>query len=171
MGTASAGAGALRPMGKTMLTGLVYISAADPMLVEDDIRDILKVAQTRNRDDGVTGLLIYSGTSFVQILEGQRQTLQELMTSIRGDRRHYDVSLLEHRPIDDRAFDKWSMAYREIDADLIGSLLGDIGWDQKRPAPKVANGHARGIIENLRGLAADINAGVPDVSLAGRRGA
>lgn len=137
-----------------MLKGLVYLSAADPLLSEDDIRDILDVAITHNADVGVTGLLLYSGASFVQVLEGERAAVGQIMDRIFQDRRHSDVTILTTEPIKKRSFADWSMAYREIDADAIARLYRELNWHpaQKPIVNQMQCDGSKAVIKTIRDL-------------------
>lgn len=115
-----------------MLEGLIYISAPKPSLGESDIVDILEAARQKNIDVGITGMLLYSPTMFVQILEGKTNDLDEVMAKIEQDERHSHVAILSRDRIEGRAFSSWSMAFREIENGDVNKLSAEIGWDVAR---------------------------------------
>ena len=54
----------------------------------DEIASIVKASIARNAQMGVTGALIYTGSHFIQALEGDEEQVEELMRSIVADSRH-----------------------------------------------------------------------------------
>jgi len=73
------------------------------------VRDILAKSQDNNLQNDVTGFLIFDKTSFVQILEGESQAVEDTYARILGDRRHTDIILVATRDIETRDFPEWSM--------------------------------------------------------------
>ena len=52
------------------LTSLTYTSLARLDLQTSDLEDIHRSARELNALDGITGLLVFNGTHFLQIIEG-----------------------------------------------------------------------------------------------------
>ena len=95
------------------LSSLVYVSRSR-LPVEGDadaLNDIINVAISRNRPLRVTGALIYTELHFAQVLEGSLHAIDELMSSIRKDERHRDVTVVAKQVISARIFADWAMAY------------------------------------------------------------
>ncbi len=86
----------------------VYISTAEA-LAPDDIKDILEVCQRNNAARSVTGMLIYNGRNFLQLLEGEPDALDWLMQRIGQDSRHHGISALYDEPAETRACPDWLM--------------------------------------------------------------
>ncbi len=112
-----------------MLEALIYISAANPTVVQRDIDDILEVAQRNNLIEELTGALIFSGTTFFQLLEGPAGNLNGMMRRIKADTRHGAVAIIAQEPIEQRRFKGWSMAYRKVESLAADTLHTQIGWD------------------------------------------
>ena len=69
------------------LQQLVYSSIpSDP--VRDTILDIVRSAEIRNQQFGVSGMLVYSDVAYLQLLEGRRCDVQKLFALIAKDPRH-----------------------------------------------------------------------------------
>ncbi len=96
-----------------MLRQYVYISTAGG-ISEGDIRSILESCQRNNRERQVTGLLLYNGRNFLQLLEGDVEDLSWVMRRIEGDPRHSGVSIIEDIAIDERACPDWLMRHIRI---------------------------------------------------------
>ncbi len=93
----------------------VYISDAVGSLDRPRLEALLGQARLKNQRLGVTGLLLYHDAKFMQLLEGERAVVEQLMSSIRKDARHRNVvNLLAHQT-HEREFAEWSMALRTWD--------------------------------------------------------
>lgn len=94
------------------LISLLYVSKATPAADADDrVQAIVDVSIPRNAALNVTGALVFTGPYFAQVLEGPEEGVEELMVSIRRDRRHWDVDVVEIVEIPARRFPGWSLAY------------------------------------------------------------
>jgi hypothetical protein len=76
---------------------------------------IAATAAERNLRDGITGALMFAGTVFVQVLEGERAVLEIAFERICRDMRHRRLVLLEFSEIKERTFDSWAMVAFEGD--------------------------------------------------------
>jgi Sensors of blue-light using FAD len=76
-----------------------------------DLKHILSTAIRRNRQDGVTGGLVFNRSHFMQVLEGESAAVTRTFVRIAADPRHGDVTLVEVKPIDEALFGRWSMGY------------------------------------------------------------
>lgn len=89
---------------------------------------IFSAARSNNKKLGVTGALLTDGDWFVQILEGEESTVQNLFNKIERDPRHERVEVLEEGPVDGRTFSRWSMAmvadHGEPDIPIIAGKRG-----------------------------------------------
>lgn len=108
---------------------LVYLSfAADDFEAEGErgIDDILHTARTFNKEHNITGMLLYKGGVFLQILEGKREDVQMLYGKICMDLRHFGQKILVKQDVVGRIFDEWTMAYKKVDeinADIVNMIL------------------------------------------------
>lgn len=91
------------------LKSLAYTSRARLDLDEADLRDIHQAARHLNALDGITGLLLFDGTRFMQIVEGGTDAIDNLVERLRRDDRHSAFEIREEKPIETRAFPDWSM--------------------------------------------------------------
>jgi hypothetical protein len=103
---------------------LVYVSAAAPDFEMSDLEQILCVARARNAADGISGVLLFEGASFLQMLEGPLARIDALLEDIRKDRRHSRTALLVREPITQRSFADWTMGYTRV---ALGELADATG--------------------------------------------
>ena len=95
-----------------MLQQLLYTSAAAVPFEQPAVDDLLEAARRRNQQAGITGFLLFDGSHFLQLLEGDARPLAALFDSkIAGDPRHRDVEQMIRQPIDRPSFSNWSMCY------------------------------------------------------------
>jgi hypothetical protein len=98
------------------LKTLTYTSRARLDLVEDDLRDIHQTARHLNALDGITGLLLFDGSRFLQIIEGGEAAIDNLVDRLRRDHRHSAFEVRDERLVDRRSFADWSMELLRVSA-------------------------------------------------------
>ena len=97
---------------------IVYSSTLRPEFSGGDtIAKILEVAREKNKFLGVTGLLIFNGGSFLQLLEGERKSVMNLFGRICCDQRHFNINTLLAYNNGIRLFPEWSMCYKNLNED------------------------------------------------------
>lgn len=93
------------------LTRLIYSSQISDDFEHHDIKKILAIANKRNHQKGISGLLVFDHKSFLQCLEGPRPEVNRLYSKIVTDPRHTDITLLDVSDITNRQFGSWGMGY------------------------------------------------------------
>ena len=121
------------------LSRLVYYSRnrieRDPERLALEIQHILAASKVNNTRVGVTGALMFNAGCFGQVLEGPQDAVEAVFERIQRDARHGDVSLLEVRPIEMRAFPTWSMGFVGAsvqDAARFEHIKQESGYDPSR---------------------------------------
>ena len=97
-----------------MLVRCLYASRARATLTPAITDAILAQSRRNNPARGVTGLLCYVDDIFVQVLEGGRDEVGELLATIMRDERHHGVRLLSYEEIGQRRFGHWNMGQVNI---------------------------------------------------------
>jgi hypothetical protein len=105
-----------------MVYELTYCSLAKPAITADEILAILKSAEKNNKKNKITGCLLYYNHEFLQILEGEEKMVKAVQKKIARDPRHTSVRILAEGEKDERTFDHWTMAFKELSADEAKSL-------------------------------------------------
>jgi hypothetical protein len=98
------------------LKSLTYTSLARLDLTARDIEAIHRTARDVNSIEGITGLLIFNGTHFLQIVEGSPLAIDDLVERLRRDPRHSGIEIRDQRGIDERSFPDWSMELVRVSA-------------------------------------------------------
>ena len=101
---------------------LVYNSIADPQDIDEaDLMGILAASRQHNQLRGITGFLLYHRGEFVQLLEGERDTVRQIYFDyIVRDPRHTNVNLCWDFEIEQRSFRDWSMAFYRPEPTMYG---------------------------------------------------
>ncbi len=130
---------------------LIYSSEAAPGLAPPELETMLAESRIRNSAHGITGVLIFVDGAFLQILEGEKADVLDLMERIEKDPRHSGIKVFYEQEVDTRAFASWSMAYlsprredvakwAELEgATTIGDVLASLGSSPGRLPGMVLN--------------------------------
>jgi len=97
------------------MLSLIYVSTSVKLLNDEELLDILKISRENNSSKDVTGLLLYKGGNFMQVLEGSEEAVEALYEKIKVDPRHKDVNVLSREQISARQFPAWEMAFQNLD--------------------------------------------------------
>lgn len=98
------------------LKSLTYTSLARLDLEAGDLEAIHRTAREVNALEGITGLLIFNGTHFLQIVEGAPHAIDDLVDRLRRDPRHNGVEVRDERMVERRSFPDWSMELVRVNA-------------------------------------------------------
>ncbi len=96
---------------------LVYISSTRQLLTGDEIARILTQSRSNNAAVGVTGILLYKGGNVLQVLEGEKDSVQQTFDRIEKDPRHFGVVILYEKELAAPDFPEWSMAFSDPQAE------------------------------------------------------
>lgn len=96
------------------LLSVLYTSNARTPFGDDDLAELLAQSRASNAAKDLTGMLLYRGGRFVQVLEGPEQTVRDIVATIGADPRHSDMRVLIEQPITHREFRDWTMGYQPI---------------------------------------------------------
>ncbi|HEY5070341.1 MAG TPA: BLUF domain-containing protein [Candidatus Acidoferrum sp.] len=107
------------------LIHIMYASSAAPDFREHQIPDLLQKARAANEKQDITGMLLYIGGSFFQLLEGEAAVVDSVYTKIGRDTRHARVTQIIREPILERDFTGWTMGFSTVDPIEAGKLLGE----------------------------------------------
>lgn len=89
---------------------LIYLSQATVPFGEAELARLLVQSRQYNAAHELTGILLYGNGQFLQVLEGEAETVHSLYARICQDSRHRDVTTYSDKPIRARAFPDWHMA-------------------------------------------------------------
>lgn len=91
---------------------LLYVSTLAPTALISDVARIANTSRVRNCQDAITGLLVFDGCNFAQLVEGPHQAVAALLARLAVDKRHADMEVLIFGPLDGkRRFPGWDLGY------------------------------------------------------------
>jgi len=111
---------------------LIYKSRCKGLVNWDLINSIISSSAQNNPKDGITGVLVASETHFMQILEGEYETLNATFERIARDPRHDTVQLISFTETEKRKFSDWGMhgiGLFDLNRDLLFRLCLEFGED------------------------------------------
>ncbi len=103
---------------------ILYVSRSIMWLDRFQLNVLLESSRKNNLKKNITGMLLYLDQHFMQLLEGNKQDLLDLLNVIGNDTRHYNLRVLFQKSIKHRCFSDWSMAYKSLSSDEIKNLTG-----------------------------------------------
>nr|WP_314421744.1 diguanylate phosphodiesterase [uncultured Erwinia sp.] len=74
-----------------MLTTLIYRSHICEPFPTEALKEMVAAANAKNGQAAVTGILLFNGIHFFQLLEGPQESVFEIYNHICADKRHYNV--------------------------------------------------------------------------------
>jgi hypothetical protein len=106
---------------------IIYISCAVTPFTNAQLQKLLELARRRNAELAITGLLLYGNERFIQVLEGEEANVQALYELIKSDPRHQYIIAYANKPIAQRTFAEWAMAFQPISPQQSAELAGYLG--------------------------------------------
>jgi Sensors of blue-light using FAD len=104
-----------------MIRRLAYVSRPRPNLPLVEIPRIVAICRAHNEMDGITGVLLFTGLDFAQLIEGELDVVAALWARIQADDRHRDI----HTFLDERAPSRWFPDWRvgfPSDSTVVGQI-------------------------------------------------
>lgn len=109
----------------TPLTSLIYASRSTESFHEHEIPELLQQVRLANAKQQITGMLLYIGGSFLQVLEGPPELVDVVFCKLHTDKRHSQLRLIAREPLPERAFEGWTMMHKTLDPVEAGELIGE----------------------------------------------
>ncbi|MEA3641021.1 MAG: BLUF domain-containing protein [Lamprobacter sp.] len=94
---------------------LCYASTATQDFSRGELLELLTYARKHNAEKSITGLLLFQGGHFLQVLEGEPNVVRELFKQICKDQRHTDIALLFEELVSHSQYPDWSMGFQALD--------------------------------------------------------
>ena len=97
---------------------VTYISDINFAPAEESAKltDIVGVAKRKNPEFDITGVLFYLEGKFLQVIEGPKEHIAQLMQNISADPRHKNVNVLIDTPVEMRGFQQWNMDHFHLNS-------------------------------------------------------
>lgn len=93
---------------------IIYLSTAVDLFLDEELVDLLKVSRGNNQKKDISGMLLYNNGGFLQVLEGEQDSVSTLFHKLQNDNRHFGVLKVMDGNVDRRYFQDWSMGFRKL---------------------------------------------------------
>ncbi len=103
------------------LIQVIYASSAKPDMSEHDVSALLRDARSTNRKHNVSGMMLFIGGAFLQLLEGEAAMVDVVCNTIFRDKRH--MRRIVRETIAERQFPEWTMGFEVVDLVEAAQLL------------------------------------------------
>ena len=114
----------------TMLHHIIYMSQARQPMTQVALAELLQQAQQANEQQHITGVLVYGGDQFMQVMEGEQSVVEALYARIVKDSRHKNPFKLADKAIAERSFSTWLMAFERLTSAQFTQLVGYLAPEQ-----------------------------------------
>lgn len=92
--------------------------------------DMLTSFRKNNLLNHITGMMLFSEGSFLQVLEGPDKELDALVKKIKKDSRHHSLVQIVSDTIQERIFSDWKMSFKINSPEAVKNLAGYVDpWD------------------------------------------
>ena len=125
------------------LSRLVYRSRSALKGAAEECRaqvsTILRGSRANNAGTGLTGVLLFDGSTFLQVVEGPIAAIERLYEIIARDPRHEEIVLIDLVGIEAREYDGWSMAFLDGTDDSRPGLQRFLAWQADANAARLGS--------------------------------
>ena len=102
---------------------IIYCSQATSDVSPAELGALLELSRSNNQAAGLSGMLLYSSQSFLQVLEGQEEQLQTTYARILTDDRHTRLRMLLNAEVAAPMFPDWTMGFEHVDDEELAEDL------------------------------------------------
>lgn len=102
---------------------IIYCSQSTADVSPEELVALLELCRRNNEQAGLTGMLLYSSQSFLQVLEGDEGTLATTYARILADDRHTNLRLLLNADVAAPLFPDWTMGFEHLDDEELADDL------------------------------------------------
>jgi hypothetical protein len=131
---------------------LIYLSQATRPLSAKALMCLLDQAWQANARQYLTGALVYGNKRFIQLLEGEQDTLEAAYARISQDPRHQHLCKVAHHPIAARSFAEWPLAFQTLSPVQFAHLAGYLAPSKSGHHFPVHGSSATSFVEAMRAL-------------------
>lgn len=103
------------PSQAKMLYSICYFSTANASLSDTDFKNLFDNIIKKNAANNITGVLVFDGGNFMQILEGSKIDVIDTYNKIAKDERHHTIIKVAESDYPDRIFAKYDYGFKIVD--------------------------------------------------------
>ncbi len=106
-----------------MIKFVVYTSKTSGALSNIELNNLVTEARHNNKNNQITGILLYIDTIFLHYFEGNEESVDTLYEKISGDPRHNSLKLLKSGKTQSKKYENWQMLFKKTSFREINQLL------------------------------------------------
>ena len=130
-----------------MLRRIAWSSALAPSFSAARLNEIIAPARLNNARHHLSGMLVFTGSHFLAVYEGEERDLGRLWLNLEADARHCELTRIGDELCGERWFPAWLIGYsddagvdKQIEAfralqTLMAGAPAPIRWTSRPPAP------------------------------------
>jgi len=103
------------------MLSIIYVSKVKNLLAHHQLRSLSEEAAKNNALNQITGMLVYNGEHFMQLIEGEAAHIESLLVRIERDERHSDLVVIRKKEDQPRECPDWSMRYYTVPLEGAGA--------------------------------------------------
>lgn len=111
---------------------MIYTSAATKKFSAPELKELLEKARRNNTANEITGMLLYEDGTFLQVLEGEEEIVQQTYERIAKDPRHNKTLLIARFEVEQRTFTDWEMGFFDASGGRLLELPGYTNFLSKK---------------------------------------
>ena len=93
---------------------ICYVSTAAKELYKIEINQILELTEKKNNENDLSGILLYSDGNFFQVIEGEKDQVDEIFTVIKQDSRHFNIFTIFEKQISATNFEDYKVDFLTV---------------------------------------------------------
>jgi len=131
---------------------IIYCSQSTSDVSPDELVALLELSRRNNERCGLSGMLLYSSQSFLQVLEGEEAALTATYDRILRDDRHQNLRMLMNADVAARMFPDWTMGFEHADDEELADTLDGFTPETRYPLVNPDLISNAGVATTLMGL-------------------
>jgi hypothetical protein len=105
------------------LIQVIYVSASTSDISEHDTAELLKEARKTNRENDVSGMMVYAGGCLLMLLEGEVHKIDAVSRKIIAWK--HEMRAIYREPVAERELPDWIMGFEAVAPAEVARLLGE----------------------------------------------
>lgn len=112
---------------------LIYTSQPVKQFSGAELINLLHDARAYNSIDDICGVLLHRHGYFLQVIEGGKEPIENLLSRLRKDPRHKNIVVIYDGFVDRRVFSNWAMGVADLmspELSLLPGICSDLSGTQ-----------------------------------------
>ncbi|UKM66238.1 BLUF domain-containing protein [Flavobacteriaceae bacterium GSB9] len=119
-----------------MIKTICYLSDSVKHESLENLKLLYLKASANNKKQNITGILIYKNNTFLQVLEGEVNAVDETFKKIKADKRHRNIFKVISSEVDERIFEDYNFGFTIVDnKQALTDLYQYLEWLKEADSP------------------------------------